>query len=308
MPNDEDVKVLEIERKEIGEIIEREVFRFNVLSAHLLTRLRANKEAYSRMMANGTNDRSSLTTAMAIADTHVRTPQGVGTLEVGETQTDSGTPTTRPNMRFSETAQRGELPLKKRLKRTGEDYWPKFANRVVTSSRKRPRMSEDDYCDHTPETHKPLFTDGYLENDEGSVESVGPSDREIKNDHDNTFSNPEEQDDADWDPDSQSTTSPPPVQTPERKPKGRSPMVRAKGNKFQQSWDRLFERLKKYHQEVGDAFVPQKWPTDRELGKWASNQRYHFKKGNLSRERYTRLATLGFWAPRRPRQKKPAYT
>ena len=57
----------------------------------------------------------------------------------------------------------------------------------------------------------------------------------------------------------------------------------------------MLERLQAYQQEHnGSCNVPHKYPPDPQLGKWVSRQRYVYKKGLLTKERFDQLEAICF--------------
>lgn len=64
-------------------------------------------------------------------------------------------------------------------------------------------------------------------------------------------------------------------------------------------WREMYDRLKQYHAEHGDADVPAKWKEDPKLATWVSNQRQRRKKGAISEEEVQLLNELGItWKSR----------
>ena len=64
---------------------------------------------------------------------------------------------------------------------------------------------------------------------------------------------------------------------------------------FQDQWAKMFKRLQAYQQEHnGSCNVPQGYPQDTKLGRWAMTQRSRHKKGLLAKERYEQLNGIGF--------------
>jgi len=64
-------------------------------------------------------------------------------------------------------------------------------------------------------------------------------------------------------------------------------------------WRALYERLKQFCADHGDADVPSGWKADRQLAVWVSNQRERKKKGAMSEEEFALLDELGLtWKSR----------
>jgi len=60
-------------------------------------------------------------------------------------------------------------------------------------------------------------------------------------------------------------------------------------------WTRIFKRLQAYQQEHdGSCDVPRNYSQDPQLGTWVANQRQHYKKGVLAKERCDQLESIGF--------------
>jgi len=59
-------------------------------------------------------------------------------------------------------------------------------------------------------------------------------------------------------------------------------------------WAKMYECLKSYHFEHGNADVPNRWECDLKLAAWVSVQRVRRKKGFISDEQIQRLDELGF--------------
>lgn len=59
-------------------------------------------------------------------------------------------------------------------------------------------------------------------------------------------------------------------------------------------WDEMYERLKNYQTQHGNADVPHGWKEDLQLAAWISNQRDRRKKGLITDEQARRLDKLGF--------------
>ncbi|MBI5393709.1 MAG: Helicase associated domain protein [Verrucomicrobia bacterium] len=59
-------------------------------------------------------------------------------------------------------------------------------------------------------------------------------------------------------------------------------------------WREMYERLKQYHAEHGDADVPNHWKKDPQLAGWVLRQRQSRKKGALSQEQVQLLDAIGF--------------
>jgi len=63
----------------------------------------------------------------------------------------------------------------------------------------------------------------------------------------------------------------------------------------QDKWTKMLKRLQAYQQEHnGSCNVPAKYREDPKLGTWVSNQRQHYKKGWLAKERCDQLEKVGF--------------
>jgi hypothetical protein len=60
------------------------------------------------------------------------------------------------------------------------------------------------------------------------------------------------------------------------------------------AWEEMFVTLVDYRDRFGDCKVPKRWPENRRLGSWATNQRISKKSGKLSEDRIRRLEELGF--------------
>jgi Fe2+ transport system protein FeoA len=69
---------------------------------------------------------------------------------------------------------------------------------------------------------------------------------------------------------------------------------------WEAQWNGNFDLLKRYGEEHGDCFVPQKYESDGiKLGIWVYNQRQAHSKGTMNSARTRRLEELGFvWEPR----------
>jgi len=63
---------------------------------------------------------------------------------------------------------------------------------------------------------------------------------------------------------------------------------------YDAKWDEMYEILRNYHSEHGNADVPNRWKEDGRLAAWVSKQRERRKKGIISDERIQRLDELGF--------------
>jgi hypothetical protein len=64
-------------------------------------------------------------------------------------------------------------------------------------------------------------------------------------------------------------------------------------------WRSMYERLKQYHVDHGDADVPHKWKADPQLAVWVSNQRDRRKRGVMPDEEFALLNELGLtWQSR----------
>jgi len=67
---------------------------------------------------------------------------------------------------------------------------------------------------------------------------------------------------------------------------------------FTTAWEESFHALEQYKAEHGDCYVPRAWAKNLGLGSWIAMQRSLKLKGELSKERITRLTALGFdWDP-----------
>jgi hypothetical protein len=72
-----------------------------------------------------------------------------------------------------------------------------------------------------------------------------------------------------------------------------------RGENLELRWHSLYERLKQYCAEHGDADVPSGWKADRQLAAWVSSQRERRKKGAMTDEEFAMLDTLGLtWQSR----------
>ena len=70
-------------------------------------------------------------------------------------------------------------------------------------------------------------------------------------------------------------------------------------NKRDANWEGMYERLKAYRAERGDADVPHGWLNDKELASWVSHQRQRQKGGAMNKEQIELLNSLSFkWAIR----------
>jgi hypothetical protein len=87
-------------------------------------------------------------------------------------------------------------------------------------------------------------------------------------------------------------------------PRQRNQMVRTASLQKRQSvkkrsarvtWDRRYEALTKYKNEVGDCLVPQHYAPDPALGAFVLRQRIAFKAGKLPAERVSKLDALGLF-------------
>ena len=65
-------------------------------------------------------------------------------------------------------------------------------------------------------------------------------------------------------------------------------------NKFDQWWNRNFEKLVAFKAMHGHCLVPVLYPADKKLGGWVRAQRSTQTKGLLPKDRFERLETLGF--------------
>lgn len=71
------------------------------------------------------------------------------------------------------------------------------------------------------------------------------------------------------------------------------------GESLELRWRSLYERLKQYCADHGDADVPSGWKADRQLAAWVSNQRERRKKGVMLDEEFALLDELGLtWQSR----------
>ncbi|OEU09122.1 hypothetical protein FRACYDRAFT_154308, partial [Fragilariopsis cylindrus CCMP1102] len=59
-------------------------------------------------------------------------------------------------------------------------------------------------------------------------------------------------------------------------------------------WQKTFQRLVAYKGIHKNTMVPTQYDEDPSLGLWVSNQRQHFKKNELSKERLDQLHSIGF--------------
>ena len=62
----------------------------------------------------------------------------------------------------------------------------------------------------------------------------------------------------------------------------------------EQSWNRMFEKLKIYKQNYGDCLVPKEYDEDKSLGLWVRAQRMQRKANRLEAERKAKLDSIGF--------------
>ena len=60
------------------------------------------------------------------------------------------------------------------------------------------------------------------------------------------------------------------------------------------NWLKMYERLKRYHSEYGNADVPHKWQKDLKIAAWVSKQRERKKKGIITDEQIQQLDDLKF--------------
>jgi hypothetical protein len=60
------------------------------------------------------------------------------------------------------------------------------------------------------------------------------------------------------------------------------------------AWDAKFENLKAYRKKHGHCNIPQKSKGNPGLGAWVANQRNHYRRGELPKERIQRLNEIGF--------------
>ncbi len=58
-------------------------------------------------------------------------------------------------------------------------------------------------------------------------------------------------------------------------------------------WEKIFDALKEYKEEYGNCNVPKRWPKNKQLATWVSNQRVSYRKGILSEDRIRRLEDIG---------------
>jgi hypothetical protein len=71
------------------------------------------------------------------------------------------------------------------------------------------------------------------------------------------------------------------------------------GERHELRWRTLYEKLKQYRAEHGDADVSSGWKADRQLAAWVSSQRERRKKGTMTDEECALLNELGFtWKSR----------
>jgi len=71
------------------------------------------------------------------------------------------------------------------------------------------------------------------------------------------------------------------------------------GESLELRWRCLYEQLKQYRADHGDADVPSGWKGDPQLATWVSNQRERRKKGTMSDEEFALLDELGLtWQSR----------
>ncbi|WP_257616748.1 DEAD/DEAH box helicase [Chlamydia suis] len=63
---------------------------------------------------------------------------------------------------------------------------------------------------------------------------------------------------------------------------------------FEEAWEENFLELQRFREEYGHCKVPNRYPENPQLASWVSNQRYAFKKGELSEDKIVRLEELGF--------------
>lgn len=74
-------------------------------------------------------------------------------------------------------------------------------------------------------------------------------------------------------------------------------------NMVVKSWEEMYAKLVSYHQQHGNADVPQKYKDDPILGRWVDSQRSSFKNGELPEDRQRKLDALGFsWNLQRSRR------
>ena len=63
-------------------------------------------------------------------------------------------------------------------------------------------------------------------------------------------------------------------------------------------WDERFGELQAFKNQYGHCIVPARWPQNKQLGMWVSNQRLLARNLKLGKERHKRLGDLGFvWNP-----------
>jgi ankyrin repeat protein len=68
---------------------------------------------------------------------------------------------------------------------------------------------------------------------------------------------------------------------------------------IRERWFEMYQRLRDYYEQHGDADVPHQWPDDSKLGAWVGNQRQKYKKEELIPEQIRMLEELGFtWSLR----------
>ncbi|WP_082192338.1 DEAD/DEAH box helicase [Chlamydia suis] len=63
---------------------------------------------------------------------------------------------------------------------------------------------------------------------------------------------------------------------------------------LEEAWEENFLELQRFREEHGHCKVPGDYPQNPQLASWVSNQRYAFKKGELSEDKIVRLEELGF--------------
>ncbi|MDY4960476.1 MAG: Helicase associated domain protein, partial [Chlamydia suis] len=63
---------------------------------------------------------------------------------------------------------------------------------------------------------------------------------------------------------------------------------------LEEAWEENFLELQRFREEHGHCNVPNRYPQNPQLASWVSNQRYAFKKGELSEDKIVRLEELGF--------------
>ncbi len=74
------------------------------------------------------------------------------------------------------------------------------------------------------------------------------------------------------------------------------------GQKFEEKWSEMYNRLKRYHAEHGNVDVPDRFRDDTKLAAWVTTQRLMRKKAMLPDERVRLLDELGFTWQQRVRE------